>query len=69
MRKREKAKAKPVPKPTTKQTVKETVRTPATKKAGSRDTTLLIGGLALLVLVLCDNVFLTLSTRRFRGVG
>ncbi len=67
MQKRETAKAKPLPKRTTKQTAKETVRTPAPRKADSRNTMLLIGGLALLVLVVCDNVFLTLSTRTVRG--
>ena len=67
MRKRETTKAKPVPKRTTKQAAKETVRTPARKNADSPSTMLLIGGLALLVLVVCDNVFLTLSTRTVRG--
>jgi hypothetical protein len=36
---------------------------------GSSSVTLMLGGLALLALVLCDTVFLTLSTREIRRVG
>jgi hypothetical protein len=38
-------------------------------RAGSRETTLLVGGLALLLFVLCETVLLTVSTRTIRRSG
>ena len=67
MRKRETAKEKPVRKRTTKQAVRKALPSLGKKDAGSADTMLLIGGLALFVLVLLDTVFLTLSTRFLRS--
>ena len=69
MRKRETAKKKPAGERTTKQAVKRALPSLGRQKAGSPDTMLLIGGLALVVLVLCDTAFLTLSTRFLRGAG
>jgi hypothetical protein len=57
---------KPVRKGRAKQTARQALPTLGRKDAGSVDTTLLIGGLALLVLVISDTVFLTLSTRGIR---
>jgi len=69
VRKRETATKKPVRERTTKQTVREALPSLGRNEAGSPDTPLLIGGLALFVLVLCDTVFLTLSTRFLRSAG
>lgn len=69
VRKRETATKKPVRERTTKQTVRKALPSLVRNEAGSPDTPLLIGGLALFVLVLCDTVFLTLSTRVLRSAG
>lgn len=69
MRKRETAKEKPVREQTTKQSARKALPSLGRNEAGSPDTLLLIGGLALFVLVLCDTVFLTLSTRFLRSAG
>ena len=58
MQERKSAKKKPA---------KQAPPTVTRKEEGSGDTMLLIGGLALVVLVLCDTVFLTLSTGFSRG--
>jgi len=69
VRKREKAKEKPVRERTTKQTASKALPSLVREQASSPDTMLLIGGLALFALVLADTVFLTLSTRYLRGAG
>jgi hypothetical protein len=69
VRKRETAKEKPVREQTTKQSARKALPSLGRNEAGSPDTLLLIGGLALFVLVLCDTVFLTLSTRFLRSAG
>jgi hypothetical protein len=69
VRKRETATKKPVRERTTKQTVRKALPSLGRNEARSPDTPLLIGGLALFVLVLCDTVFLTLSTRFLRSAG
>ena len=51
---------------TTKPAVKRPIRAISAEAAGSPDSLLLIGGLALFVLVLADTVFLTLSRRNLR---
>jgi hypothetical protein len=43
-------------------------RLPAAKSSSSPDPTLLVGGLALVVLVLGDTIFLALSKKVLRGV-
>jgi hypothetical protein len=67
--KRESAKQKPARERTTKNAVRKALPSLGRKDAGSVDTMLLIGGLALVALVFCDTVFLTLSTRFLRGAG
>ena len=69
MRKRGTAKEKPVRAKTTKQATRRALPSLSRTEAGSTDTMLLIGGLALVVLVLLDTVFLTLSTRFLRSAG
>jgi type IV secretory pathway VirB10-like protein len=69
VRKRETAKEKPVRVRTTKQATRRALPSLSRTEAGSTDTMLLIGGLALVVLVLLDTVFLTLSTRVLRSAG
>jgi outer membrane biosynthesis protein TonB len=69
VRKRETAKEKPVRERTTKQATRRALPSLSRTEAGSTDTMLLIGGLALVVLVLLDTVFLTLSTRVLRSAG
>ena len=69
VRKSETAKGKPAGERTTKQAVRKALPSLGRKEAGSPDTMLLIGGLALVVLVLCDTAFLTLSTRFLRDAG
>jgi hypothetical protein len=69
VRKRQTAKKKPVRERTTKQATRSALPSLGRQEAGSPDTMLLIGGLALFVLVLFDTVFLTLSTRYLRGAG
>lgn len=69
MRTRETAKEKPARERTTKQAARKALPTLGRKESGSPDTMLLIGGLALVVLVLCDTAFLTLSTRFLRDAG
>jgi hypothetical protein len=69
VRKRETAKGKPAGERTTKQAVRKALPSLSRKEAGSPNTMLLIGGLALVVLVLCDTAFLTLSTRFLRDAG
>ena len=63
----ETSRQKQVRKGTTKQTARKALPIVAAQSAGSSDRTLMIGGLALLVLVLSDTVFLTLSSRKFRA--
>ena len=69
MRKRETTKEKPVHERTAKQAVTKSLPSLSRKEASPPDAVLLIGGLALVVLVLCDTVFLTLSSRYLRGAG
>ena len=69
VRKRVVPKTKPVRERTTKQTVRKVAPSLNRREPGSPDAVLLIGGLALVVLVVCDTVFLTLSTRFLRGAG
>jgi hypothetical protein len=69
VRKRETAKGKPAGERTMKQAVRKALPSLSRKEAGSPNTMLLIGGLALVVLVLCDTAFLTLSTRFLRDAG
>lgn len=69
VRNRETAKGKPAGERTTKQAVRKALPSLGRKEAGSPNTMLLIGGLALVVLVLCDTAFLTLSTRFLRDAG
>ena len=59
-------KAKAKPKTATKQAARPPIRAIGAEAAGSPDSLLLIGGLALFVLVLADTVFLTLSRRALR---
>lgn len=67
--KRETTRGKPVRQRTAKEAVRRSLPSVSPKTADSPDALLLIGGLALFVLVLCDTVFLTLSTRSLRGAG
>jgi len=67
--KRVTTKAKTVRKRTTKQAARKSLSNLGRVEASSPDTMLLIGGLALVVLVLCDTVFLTLSARHVREAG
>jgi hypothetical protein len=69
VRKRETAKEKPVRERTTKQATRRALPSLSRTEAGSTNTMLLLGGLALVVLVLLDTVFLTLSTRSLRSAG
>jgi hypothetical protein len=66
VRKREAAKKKVVAKQSSRQAANRVLSTLGGDDAGPR-TALLIGGLGLLVLVLLDTVFLTLSTRTMRS--
>jgi hypothetical protein len=67
--KRETTKPRIVRKQTTKRAAKKSLPSLVRAEASSPDRMLLIGGLALFALVLCDTVFLTLSTRYLRGAG
>lgn len=66
---RETARKKPIRVRTAPAAAKRALPTLGTEEAGLQDDMLLIGGLALLLLVVCDTVFLTLSTRGLRGAG
>jgi len=58
---------KPERRGTTRQAVGEALPLLTPDKASRRDTALMVGGLALVVLLVCDVVFLTLSARALRS--